>query len=155
MKNAIVNRKELVELVKVTFASGKPFILTVTGHSMGPTLRHLRDRVVLVSPQKKKPGTGDIVLFRRDDGKIVLHRILRCERNGSFTVNGDAQIWTETVRSQQILAVAEGIERRGKYIRSTNKVYQMYIWVWRVFKPVRPYMIKLQKIIKHISGRKV
>lgn len=153
MTGQTVSREELPGLLEHEFAAGRAFVLTVTGDSMGPTLRHLRDRVVLVPPQRKTPGRGDIVLFRRENGAFVLHRILRVRDDGSFVINGDAQVWTETADIHQIYAVAEGIERKGRYISCDSGMYRAYVRAWQVFRTARPYMIAFQRAVKKIFGR--
>lgn len=69
--------------------SGKGgFWLTVTGHSMTPTLRHLKDRVY-IGPFSGKAKRGDILLVSADNGHCLLHRVERCVGNVLY-LRGDA-----------------------------------------------------------------
>ena len=79
-----VRAEELTGLMTREFSEGRSLRLTVTGSSMGPCLRHLRDQVILVSPDRRRLRHGEIVFFRRTDGKCVLHRILK-EKDANFT----------------------------------------------------------------------
>lgn len=147
MSTQTVNAEELQKLMDGEFSAGRGIFLTVTGYSMRPVLKHLRDQVYLVPPEQRKPCRGEIVFFRRDNGTCILHRILK-EDGETFIINGDAQTWTERIRRDQVFAVAEGIVRRGKYISCSNPVYQMYVFVWRLLKPLRGLMRAVTAALK-------
>ena len=51
-KNTSYNEKDIVPIMEEVIKSGGSCKLRVTGYSMNPTLRHLKDSVVLVSPEK-------------------------------------------------------------------------------------------------------
>jgi hypothetical protein len=70
-------------------ASGGEFRLYPRGTSMMPLLREGRDSVALVAPDRIK--RGDILLYRREDGQFVLHRLLRIEKDKTLTFCGDNQ----------------------------------------------------------------
>ena len=90
----------------------------VTGVSMQPLLRHLRDGVVLIPPELIK--RGDIVLFDRKNGRYALHRVIRKGKNG-FMMAGDNQWHYETNLSyDQIVGVASEIVRGEKRIPCSN-----------------------------------
>ncbi|MGM9533790.1 MAG: S24/S26 family peptidase, partial [Intestinibacter sp.] len=96
-KNTSYSEKDLVPIMEEVIQSGGSCKLKVTGYSMTPTLRHLKDSVVLVSPEKRQPKKNEIVFIKRDTGKHVLHRIRKIIDDQSFIMNGDAQQWTEVV----------------------------------------------------------
>ena len=141
-----VRAEELTGLMTREFSEGRSLRLTVTGSSMGPCLRHLRDQVILVSPDRRRLRHGEIVFFRRMDGKCVLHRILKEKDDGGFVVNGDAQAWTEEIRREQILAVAEGIVRKGRYVSCDGTAYRIFTAIWRMLFPVRGIMIRVASV---------
>ena len=92
---------------------------SIQGTSMMPLLNENEDSVRLVpvvAALKKK----DIVLFRRADGKLVLHRII-CVNKDGYSIRGDNCTTGEFVRKEQIIAVAEGIYKNGIYYACTDK----------------------------------
>ena len=123
-----VSIKDLSPLMSALLDEGKEIRFTVTGNSMGPFLRHKRDQAVLVKPADPTSlQVGDVPLYRRDNGQLVLHRIverddgqkryLYGERDPlpsmhvdgplTYTMLGDAQTVSEpNVRPEQIMAVA-------------------------------------------------
>ena len=93
--------------------------LVISGSSMIPFLVHGRDTVYLskvAHPLKK----GDMILYRRDNGAYILHRIYRVDGE-TYTLVGDAQTQLEPgVRQDQVLAVVNAVCRKGKILRSGN-----------------------------------
>ena len=74
---------------------------------------------------------GDIVLYRRKDGTLVLHRIVKVGEKDTFLVCGDHQ-WKldEQVEEDQILAAAQGFFMNGRYIDEKTWWYQLYKKIW-------------------------
>ena len=136
----------LRQLLQEEFGEGRDFALRVTGWSMMPFLRHERDRVILQSPAQNPPGVYDVVLFSRDDGKLVLHRIIGRDDEG-YVINGDAQTWTERIRPEQILAVAGGFVRGMRFFFADSRTYRVLtrLWVW--LRPVRQPILRAGTVL--------
>ena len=90
--------------------------LVISGSSMTPFLVHGRDTVYLskvTAPLKR----GDMILYRRDCGAYILHRIFRSEGD-TYTLVGDAQTMLEPgIRADQVLAVVTAVRRKGKLLK--------------------------------------
>lgn len=73
--------------VKEILAGGGSVKITVTGHSMEPTFRHGKDKIVVSPFDAASLDRGDVVLFDRGD-TICVHRIIA--RNGDrLVIRGD------------------------------------------------------------------
>ena len=149
MRERTLNSEQFSEMMHREFASGRGISLVVTGTSMEPLLRHLRDKVVLVKPENGyKPRKGDVVLFHRADGKYVMHRIVGCVGEHEYIINGDAQSWIERIREDQIDAVAAVFVRKGRCFSRENNLYRLYILIWDFSRPFRMYIFKTVDAIK-------
>ena len=96
----------------------------VTGNSMWPLLRHLRDGVILGPPRELR--AGDIVLFDRRNGRYALHRVIRTAETG-FTMAGDHQWHIEPdLPKDQVVGVVTAIDRGGRRIACTNLFLKIY-----------------------------
>lgn len=153
-KNTSYNEKDLVPIMKEIINSGGSCKLRVTGYSMTPTLRHLIDSVILVSPKKRPPKKDEIVFIRRDSGKHVLHRVRKVINNECFIMNGDAQMWTEIVRFDQVIGVVESFYREEKQISCDNKKYRVYMKLWVLCKPIRPLFFRLANLKRKLKTRR-
>ena len=153
MRAKTVTAEQLIGLMEEEFAGGRAVSLTVTGSSMEPFLRGERDQVLLVAPERGPLRAGEIILFRRDDGSCVLHRVLKVENN-VFTVNGDAQTWTEKVQKRQILAAAEGLVRKGCYLSCDRPLYRWINAFWRFGRPLRKILFQLADIFAAVKPKR-
>lgn len=115
----------------------------VTGDSMRPLLRHLRDGVIIVPPERVR--IGDIVLFDRRNGRYALHRVIRTGETG-FMMAGDNQWHMEKdLPYDQIVGVACGVVRGERFIPRENFFLRIYslavtwlsfprIYLWKAVK---------------------
>ena len=128
--------------------------LLVSGNSMVPFLVHRRDMVYLAAvtrPLKK----GDLVLYRRDSGAYVLHRIAREEKSG-YTMVGDAQTQLEPgIRLDQIRALVVAAERKGRRQQPGSFWWEFFEKIWIRIVPLRPLCFKVYGLFKRPGGKKV
>lgn len=120
--------------------------LVVSGSSMSPFLVHGRDTVYLsrISGEVKK---GDVLLYRRDNGAYVLHRVHKIENN-TFTMVGDAQTYLEKgIRPDQIIAVMTSAVRKGVHQHKGCFWWDFFEKVWPVLLCIRPLIIKIYTLI--------
>ena len=104
-------------------AQGQAYV-RVTGNSMWPLLRHLRDGVVIVPPERIR--TGDVVLYDRKNGRYALHRVVWRGRRG-FTMAGDNQWRVDyNLPYDQIVGVVSAIHRKGRYLSAKKFFLKMY-----------------------------
>lgn len=126
---------------------GREVILTTTGTSMLPLLRHRRDRVCLIKPQEQPLKKYDLPLFIRDDGKYILHRIVEVTPDG-YGVAGDNQCVIEfPVRHSQVIGVVKGFWRGGGYISCDGFLYRVYCRLWVSAFPVRRLFLRGKRFV--------
>ena len=115
--------------------------LVISGNSMSPFLVHRRDTVYL-SKASRPLKRGDMILFRRDSGDYILHRILRAEQ-GIYILVGDAQNWMETVREDQVMATVTAVRRKGKLLTEGSFCWIFFEKIWIRMIPLRHPIMKL------------
>ena len=131
----------LVELMEEPLAEGREVGLTTRGNSMWPLLLSGRDKIFLKRLDFYKKY--DIILYKRDNGSYVLHRIVG-EKNGAFILAGDGEFKKEyPIYKNQIEAGAVGGVRKGRPFSCTDFPYRLYSVVWTFLLPVRPFVIRL------------
>ncbi len=171
-----VPMEALSPLLQECLAAGQEITLTITGNSMAPFLRHRRDCVVLKQPMDATTlQVGDVPLYRRQDGHLVLHRIVERddgkkrrrygERDAlptthssgplTYTMCGDAQtVYEPNIQPQQILAVAVAFWRKNNYEDCRSTVYRHRSLRWHRLMPVRRLLLWLYYLPIRI-GRKL
>lgn len=113
-------------------------IVPVSGTSMWPLLKEGESRVQVAVREGQPLRKGDVILYRREDGALVLHRIIQVVEAQEYLVCGDHQ-WKpeERVQEEQILAVAQGFFRNGRYYDAHTRWYRLYQIVWNGNMTVR------------------
>lgn len=129
--------EELVPLIQEALSAGRTVQLSPRGTSMLPMLRQGIDSVVL-SPVPETLRKYDLPLYRRENGKYVLHRIIDVE--GIYTCMGDNQFSREPgIRHDQMIAVVTAFYRDGKKYSVSNPGYRLYCRIWYHSRPLRRF----------------
>ena len=137
----------LLDMLEVT----ETVPLVISGSSMIPFLAHGRDTVYL-SKVRKPLCRGDMVLYRRDSGNYILHRIFRVEGD-TYTMVGDAQTWLEPgIRPDQILALVTAVRRKGKLLQKGSFWWDFFEKVWIRMVPLRPAVLTGYARVKKMFG---
>lgn len=127
----------LMPLMKEALDAGKSVSFSPMGISMLPMLRQGIDTVTL-SPLPDRLRKYDLPLYRRDNGKYVLHRII--DVGETYTCIGDNQFVLEPgLRHDQMIAVVTAFSRGGKSIPVTNPGYRLYCRLWHYSRPLRRF----------------
>ncbi|MBQ6267567.1 MAG: S24/S26 family peptidase [Clostridia bacterium] len=96
------------------------------GVSMMPLLRQGRDLLTLQAKGQARCEVGDVVLYRRASGKLVMHRIVAVQE-ADYVLRGDNCTGDEPgVTDAQILGVMTGYVRGGKTHSITEPGYRLY-----------------------------
>ena len=143
MDRLVVSSEEFSPVLHEILASGGYVSLVVSGSSMRPFLKDGRDIVCLRTCTEKDLRSGQILLFKRPDRPLILHRIRRVLSDGRLIMNGDAQTWCETISFDQVIAVVSSVERKGHHISSNCIWFRLWSLLWYPTRPVRPVLIKL------------
>lgn len=129
--------EELMPIMEECLSAGKSFRFSPRGISMLPLLREGKDSVLL-SPLPGKLCKYDVPLYRRDDGKFVLHRIVKTGE--TFTCIGDNQFVYETgLRRDQMIAVMTGFYRGEKFHSVDESGYKFYCRFWNLSRGFRRF----------------
>lgn len=99
------------------------------GTSMLPLIRPQKD-VVILEKQQEPPKKYDVVLYKRDNGTYILHRVLGKDDTG-YVLCGDNQAVKEyRIQEKQILAVLTSFYRGEKKIEMKSNRQRLYATVW-------------------------
>lgn len=153
MEKLICSSAEFVGIIEETVKKGGSMPLVVTGNSMNPFMKDGRDTVWLEACKDSDYKRGKILLFRREDGKIVLHRVRKVMPDGILVMNGDAQYWCEEIKKEQALAVVACIEKNGRKIFCNSLKYRFITEAWQLLKPLRPLIFRVWRKIKKVFSK--
>jgi len=129
---------------------GKDVRFTPSGVSMRPFIEGDRDSVIL-SPLKRAPKRGDVLLARMPGAKgqntYILHRLIRIERDPKnekeniYILQGDGNLAGEEVcKREWLVALVTAIERPSGRKKCLTRGY-----LWYALKPIRKYLLKIYR----------
>ena len=120
--------------------------LIITGNSMSPFLIHGRDTVYL-SRLTRPVRRGDMLLYKRENGNYVLHRVFKATPE-SLTMIGDAQTILEPgIRREQVIAIVTRVERKGKLLVPGSFWWDFFEKIWIRIIPLRREIQRLYTFI--------
>ena len=111
------------------------------GDSMWPLIRQGRDLLVIRRPEGRLKKY-DVPLYRRDNGRYVLHRILKV-REHDYVICGDNRWQKETgITDRHIIGVLTAVIRDGKELSVNDWRYRLYVRLWCDLFPLRAFFLK-------------
>ena len=129
----------------------KELPLTITGNSMSPFLIHGRDTVYL-SRLTRPARRGDMLLYRRDNGAYILHRVYAVTPD-AYTMVGDAQTELEHgIRPDQVIAVVTRVARKEQELRPGSFWWEFFATAWLRLLPLRRPIHRLHTAVKPPKG---
>ena len=122
------------------------------GQSMMPMLRANRD-VMIIKKREGRLKKYDCPLYKRADGKYVLHRILKV-REGDYVIAGDHCTKKEYgITDDDIIGVLCGFIRDGKVISTDSRRYKLYYHLWCDFFYVRVVILSAKSFVYRVIRR--
>lgn len=124
-------------------------IFTNVGDSMMPLLRQRRD-IIHISKVEGRLKKYDVLLYKRDNGQYVLHRILKVRKN-DYVICGDNRTGMEEgITDRHIIGVMTGVSRDGKFLSVNDKKYKLYVMIWGGRKSYRIFLLRLKSVMKRL-----
>jgi hypothetical protein len=147
MNKLVISTEAFAPDLANILSSGGHVFLVVSGSSMKPFLKHRRDMVCLRACKKEDFKCGQILLYKRPDQSLVLHRIRKVLSDGELIMNGDAQAWCETISSNQVIAVVSSVDRKGRYISCDCAWFRLWNLFWYPTSLLRPALFRAWHIL--------
>ena len=143
----------LIPIFCERISEGQSVCFSPRGVSMLPFIRDGKDSVV-ISPLTEKLKKYDVILYKRDNGQYVLHRIV--ETGDTYTLMGDNQFVKETgIFPEQVIAIMTSFQRGSKLYSKNNIIYKLYCRIWYHSLPLRRlYNRGINWLKRRLGGKK-
>lgn len=140
----------LMPIIREKLNMGAEVELIASGNSMFPLLRHRKDAYWLTQVSGEDVKKYDMILYQRDDGKYVLHRVVGKGTEG-YILRGDNQYENEyPVRPDQVIGKICRFSKNGKQMTCENLWYRVYAVVWVNTVSVRRAFPTLQRLVYRV-----
>ncbi len=107
------------------------------GYSMYPMFLPGRDSAVLAKADPDRLKRGDVVLYRRASGILVLHRIWKVTKEGVYLIGDNQSSIEGPLKKEQIKGILVSFLRKGRMISVRNPVYLLISRSWLCLRPLR------------------
>ena len=138
--------------VEQLLREGHAVQLPPRGWSMYPLIVQGRDSVVIEPVEVRSLRRGDVILYRRDGGPLVLHRICRIVPEGYFTVGDNQRQIEGPLRPDQIRGRMSAVIRNGRTVPVESAVYRVLTGIWLLLRPLRPTISRCAHALKCFWG---
>lgn len=151
MNNGEFYLSDAIEVIEEILNGGGEFRIYPKGTSMLPLIVQGKDSVVLKkrihtpdSPVKRH----DIAFYQRTNGQFVLHRVMKENRDGTYTMCGDNQLVMEKgIVPNQVIGYVQQMYKEEKLLSFSSLRYKVYVLFW-TFMPYRRFI----KFCKRMFG---
>lgn len=117
----------------------------IKGTSMNPLFVEGRDKVY-IEKYNGNLKVGDIALYRRDGGELVLHRLVKIV-SGNYVFCGDNHTILEYgIKDSNILGVCTAYYKNGKFKKLKGFRYRLYILFYAKSAFIKKVRAKLLSI---------
>ena len=128
--------QDIEQSIEENLAQNGFHVSTTSGYSMYPMLRDRRDRVVILPTDGKRLKRYDLPLYKKPNGKYVLHRILRVKKD-HYVIRGDNTYRLERIPFDWVIGYVDEFYRKGKHVSVSSRAYRLYASFWHFIYPVR------------------
>lgn len=120
-----VKLEDLLPVMEDVLNSGGNISFTPNGISMRPMLESGRDTITLHRFNRKLKKYA-LPLYRRKNGKFVLHRVVG-ENSKGYIMRGDNQLHSEHgIKDEQIIGEVISFTHKGKEYSCNDLSYKLY-----------------------------
>ena len=122
------------------------------GFSMYPLFIPGRDEALIQQVPVTSLKRNDVALYRRNQGILVLHRIVRVTADGYY-MTGDNQYEIEgPLRPDQFRGRLTAVIRDGRQISVRNPLYRFLSSLWLFLRPIRPFFHELCALLRRVHS---
>lgn len=143
MSDNILNLDDMDDIISSVIKNDGKVSIIASGVSMEPFIKNKKDVVTLMEARRKL-RKGDVPLYRRDNGKVVLHRVIGEDKNG-YIMRGDNQ-WTNEygIKDENILALLYSVKKGSREFKKDSafcRLYEFFLPLIRLLKKSKNFII--------------
>ena len=125
--------------------------IQLNGNSMYPLIRKMRDYVT-ISPINRKIKRGDIVLFRRADGKYVVHRVKKINGSSVQTMGDNCSLPDHEITAERVIGYVTCVHRDSKTLNVDTLIWRKFGLLWLRLLPLRKLVSSVKNFLKNQPG---
>ena len=140
----IVSNKKYFAEIESLLQNGENVKIPIRGKSMLPFLKET-DKIVLFSAYAERFSLGDILLAREESGRVILHRLVKINKETLILAGDGNLVQHEIINSNRVIGVARWAIRGDKKIDLQSFKNQVLGISWYKIRFIRRIYHKLFK----------
>lgn len=147
-----MNAKETEQKINIEelLSQGKTVLFHPQGTSMWPLFVGEADTATVTGYDAKKAKRGDVWIYRRPNGPLVIHRVFKVSKEGVWFV-GDHQTQKEgPIPFENLRGKMVAFCRKNKEYTVSNLGYRMLSSIWLFLRPFRWGLIHTGSFLKRL-----
>lgn len=145
IKQISLSNEEFFKTAISFIDEGKQVQIPAKGNSMLPFIREGKDTIILEKLNEKSIKRGNIVLALQENGRYVVHRIEKVEKDKIF-LRGDGNICAREICSEQnLLAEVTSIIRPKKIVKKDDINWKLNKYLWPSSPFERRVLLKIYR----------
>lgn len=129
---------------------GRAIQIAPQGYSMYPLFVPGRDQAVIAPVRAEDLRRGDVVLYRRKSGMLVLHRIWKRKGQALFLVGDNQKEIEGPIEEGQVKGILVQVVRNGKRFSTRRAWYRLLSGIWLLGRPFRPMVWKMTASLRRV-----
>ena len=123
-------------------------VYTNVGDSMSPLIRPEGD-IIIIKKCSGRLKKYDIPLYKRANGKYILHRVMKVRKDGTYIMCGDNRWRREKgIKDENVLGILSSVVRNGKENDLCGFRYSLYLFFWCRLYYLRATLLLIKGFIK-------
>lgn len=140
----VFSNKEYFSHVESLLQNGENVKIPIRGKSMLPFLKET-DKIVLFPAYAERFSLGNILLAREESGRVILHRLVKINKETLILAGDGNLVQHEIINSNQVIGVARWAIRGDKKIDLQSFKNQVLGISWYKIRFIRRVYHKLFK----------
>lgn len=113
-------------------SAGKTLRINPEGTSMLPLIKAGRDSIYINGVFFEDVKKGDIILYRDEYHRLILHRLVKKTPTAFYTVGDNQLVAAGPYKKEALLGKMVGMNRKGKFLDSRQTSMRLYSSIWMV-----------------------
>lgn len=138
--------------IEAVLREGRAIQIKPEGYSMYPLFVPGRDEAVIEPLSDRRLKRGDVLLYRRKNSILVLHRVCKCDGENFYMVGDNQKEIEGPLKRECIRGILTGVVRKGRYFPVSDPLYRILSGLWMLLRPFRPIIsgtaAKIKRFIK-------
>lgn len=119
------------------------------GYSMYPMIVPDRDEVTIASIKGHQIRRGDVLVYRRPAGKLIIHRVYKATSDSVYMIGDNEHVVEGPIPKSVVYGYMTSFSHNNRHYSTRNIIYKAYYNIWLILinfrEPIGNFIHKSKK----------